>query len=645
MIEFFSLFMDQFHFLRPLWLLMLLPCITLVFLLWRQHRDRGSWSKVIAPALLPWLLEGEQQKPDRWPLMLVLTGWVITSLALAGPAWQKEPVPVSKHQQPWVVAVDLSYHMYAADLSPNRLTRVRFKLQDLFNQRSEGLSALVAYAGSAHTVAPLTDDSRTLNNLTKALGPDIMPVQGNNPVAAVRLAKQLVTQGSSESGDILLVTGSMTAAQAEQISSLLQNSGIRLSILGTGTEQGAPIPLPDGGYLKNQQGAIVVPQLEQSRLQSLARANGGGYQTMTVAATDLQALLPTGNINPLFGEQISTDRELDQWYDAGYWLVWLLLPAALLGFCRGWLVLIMVSLLPVPQDAMALSWNDLWLTRDQQGQKALQEENPELAASLFNDPAWKAEALFRNQQFEESATTLNSPDDQTIEPISAYNRGNALARAGKLQEAIDAYDQAISQQPDMEDARFNRHLVEQLLQQQSDQSQQNQGNDSQQNSTRQESGQGENSQQQSRSDNNQSRNNNRDDAAPENDQTGENTSAQESSAQQRPQNNPPVDQNQQQDQQQAQSEPSEDKDSTSPSQQSAQAEKNKVDDKAPETTASASDEGEDEQPLSAEQQAIESWLRTIPDDPGGLLRRKFLHQQQSQQLSQQQQNRTKEASW
>ncbi|WP_257297032.1 VWA domain-containing protein [Endozoicomonas sp. YOMI1] len=638
MIEFFSLFIDQFHFLRPLWLMLLLPCITLVFLLWRQHRDRGNWSKVIAPALLPWLLAGEQQKPARWPLMLVLTGWVIASLALAGPAWQKQPVPISKHQQPWVVAVDLSYHMYAADLTPNRLTRVRFKLQDLFNQRSEGLSALVAYAGSAHTVAPLTDDSRTLNNLAKALGPDIMPVQGNNPIAAVRLAKQLLTRGSSESGDILLVTGAMTQAQAEQISSLLQNSGIRLSILGTGTEQGAPIPLPDGGYLKNQQGAIVVPQLEQSRLQSLARANGGRYQTMTVAATDLQALLPTDNINQLFSGQTSTDREFDQWYDAGYWLVWLLLPAALLGFRRGWLVLIMISLLPVPQDAMAFSWNDLWQTRDQQGQKALHEGNPELAASLFNDPAWKAEALFRNQQFDESASTLNSPDDQAIEPTSAYNRGNALAKAGRLQEAIDAYDQALSQQPDMEDARFNRHLVEQLLQQ-SDQSQQNQGNNSQQNSTRQESGQGEDNRQQSRSDNNQSSNNNRDEAFPKNDQAGENTKPQEPSSQQRPQNT--SDQNQQQDQQQAQSEPSEEKADVSPSQQSAQAEKNKVDEKAPETTASAPDEGRDELPLSPEQQAIESWLRTIPDDPGGLLRRKFLHQQRSWQ----QQNRTEEASW
>ncbi|WP_257263212.1 tetratricopeptide repeat protein, partial [Endozoicomonas sp. ONNA2] len=447
-------------------------------------------------------------------------------------------------------------------------------------------------------------------------------------------AKQLLNQGSSESGDILLVTGSMTEAQAEQISRLLQDSGIRLSILGIGTKQGAPIPLPDGGYLKNQQGAIVVPQLDQSRLQSLARANGGSYQTMTVADTDLQTLLPTDNINQLFSGQTSTDREFDQLYDAGYWLVWLLLPAALLGFRRGWIVLIMISLLPV--DAMALSWNDLWQTRDQQGQKALQEGNPDLAASLFNDPAWKAEALFRNQQFDESASTLSSPDNQTNEPISEFNRGNALARAGKLQEAIDAYDQALSHQPDMEDARFNRHLVEQLLQQQSNQPQQNQGNNGEQNSHQQDSGQGKDNQQSA---------NNRDEAASENDPTDANTRAQESSSQQRSHNNSSVDQNQPQDQQ-AQSGQTEEK----PGQAQQSAQKNTANDKASETPASAMpasampasamNEGV-EQPLSPEQQAIESWLRTIPDDPGGLLRRKFLYQQRAAQ----QPNRTEEASW
>ncbi len=210
-------FFDPFHFLRPLWLLMLIPCAVLAIPLWRHQQARGNWNNIINPDLLPYLLAGEQQKPARWPLIMLLAGWTLACFALAGPTWQKLPVPVSKNQQPLVVAVDLSNEMYATDLAPNRLTRTRYKLQDLFRERRDGLTALVSYAGSAHTVAPLTDDSRTLINLTKALSPEIMPVPGNDPVAAVRQAQQLITQGSHDNGDILLVTSSLTAAQAKEI--------------------------------------------------------------------------------------------------------------------------------------------------------------------------------------------------------------------------------------------------------------------------------------------------------------------------------------------------------------------------------------------------------------------------------------------
>lgn len=612
----------QFHFLRPLWLLMLLPCLILIVLLWQQQQAQGSWTKVIAPELLPWLLEGENKKPVRWPLMIVLFGWVITCLALSGPTWIKQPVPVSKSQKPLVVAVDLSFNMYAADLSPNRLTRTRFKLQDLFNLRSEGLSALVAYAGSAHTVAPLTDDSRTLNNLVKALSPDVMPVQGSNPVEAVRLAKELITQGSNDPGDILLVTGSMSETQAEQITNLLKNSPLRLSILGTGTEQGAPIPLPEGGYLKDKQGTIIVPQLDQSRLQTLARANGGHYQTMTLADTDLKALVPTTSSEQLFFKREPAEREFDQWYDAGYWLVWLLLPAALLGFRRGWLMVMMITLLPIMQDAKALSWDDLWQTRDQQGQKALQAGNPELAATLFSDPPWKSEALFQNQQFEAAASLLDTPSEDES-ASTTYNHANALAKAGKLQEALKAYDQALSQQPDMEDAKFNRNLVEQFLNQRSQQDQQQ--DQSQQN---QESGQDKNSNQKQQGEQEE-----------HNQQQSQSQEDEQNSSEQKQQSQPNSasnDENQQQSQSESQTEQSEEK-TENVSQKANQTEQNKTD----EQTGEAIAESSDEQPLSPEQQAIESWLRTIPDDPGGLLRRKFLQQQRSLQ----QENRREGASW
>ena len=203
----------QFHFLRPLWLLMLIPCLLMVARLWYQHQSQGSWQKVIAPQLLQHLLQEKEQRPNRLPLILLLIVWVLACLALAGPAWQKLPVSVSKSQQPLVVVTDLSYYMLAADLKPDRLTRTRYKLQDLFRLRKDGVSAIVAYAGSAHSVAPLTDDSRTLSNLVKAMNPLIMPIQGNLPEDGIVQAKKLLEQGSNESGDILLVTANMTSGQ------------------------------------------------------------------------------------------------------------------------------------------------------------------------------------------------------------------------------------------------------------------------------------------------------------------------------------------------------------------------------------------------------------------------------------------------
>ncbi|KEI72176.1 VWA domain-containing protein [Endozoicomonas elysicola] len=629
---------SQFHFLRPLWLLMLLPCFLLVLFLLKQQQTQGNWTKVIAPELLPWLLEGDNKKPVRWPLILVLSGWVVTCLAMAGPTWIKQPVPISKNQHPLVVAVDLSFNMFAADLSPNRLTRARFKLQDLFNLRSEGLSALVAYAGSAHTVAPLTDDNRTLNNLVKALSPDVMPVPGNNPVDAIRLAKELITQGSNEPGDILLVTGSISEAQAEQITDLLKDSPLRLSILGTGTEQGAPIPLPKGGYLKDKQGAIVVPQLDQDRLQALAKANGGRYQTMTLADTDLKALVPATSNKPLFSERESADQTLEQWYDAGYWLVWLLLPTALFGFRRGWLMMVMITLLPVTQEAKAFSWDDLWQTRNQQGQKALQAGDPAKAADLFENPAWKAQALFENHEYEAAADILKNLNDAE----SDYNRGNALAKAGNLEESIEAYKKALAKNPELKDAAQNLEKVtEELQKKKREEEQQGQGGDGgQQNQSnqKQQSGQKDPSGQQQDSGENEGLESQPSDYQqdPNGKHQQESSLPPESQSSSSKETMTPDEEGQQQSQKESSAEQSE-KSADSTAKQAKPTDQNSADNQ----TGKAVADSLNDQPLSPEQQAIESWLRTIPDDPGGLLRRKFLQQQRALQ----QKNIREGASW
>ncbi len=636
------IWVNQFHFLRPLSLLLLLPLAVILLLLWRQQRPQGSWHNVIAPELLQHLLHEKDQKTNHTPLWLLTIGWVLASLAIAGPTWTTQPVPVSKSEQPLVVAVDLSLYMLAADVKPDRMTRAKFKLQDLIRLQQDGEIALVSYAGSAHTVAPLTDDDRTLINLIKALNPTIMPVQGNKPAEAIKLALQLLKQGSSDDGEILLVTGTLSPEQQEQINKVLSGHKTRLSILGVGTAQGAPIPLPEGGYLKDHQGSIIVPRLAKASLTQLARAHGGVYRDMTVSDNDLKALLPQDAFED---DVVLTDKEFDQWHDAGYWLVLLLLPLALMGFRRGWLtVLFIVCTLPTAPDAMALSWNDLWQTADQQGQKSLNAGDAAQAAELFTNKRWKAQSLFQQQKYDEAARLFGEGDSAD----DAFNQGNALAKAGKLQEALEAYDRALERQPDFEDANSNHKLVEDLLKQQEqkqdEQNQQNQnqdkqGQDKQQNSdgnNEQENSEENKEQQQNSEDGENQNQQNSDQKSSDQQQNGQQEQSPQQDGQQTPEDSnqtkeqpdQPKQQQTSSDAQQDTQQPAEEKSAEQQAKQPSTPEDEQQSEPASQQPIAID---QDDSASTPEKQAVESWLRTIPDDPGGLLRRKFLQQQQQRE--------------
>ncbi len=239
-------FIANFHFLRPFWLLALVPLAGVIWLIWQCQIRRNGWQQLIPAHLLSHLMENEQQTRSRWPAILAAICGVVAILALAGPAWQKINTPVEKSVAPVVVVTDLSNAMLATDLAPNRLTRVKQKLTDIVRQRKDGVTALVAYAGSSHVVAPLTDDSATLTNLVQAMDPSIMPLPGRAPEQAISQAIQLLNSGSSQGGTILLVTDSLTPQQSTTIYQLMASSGHNLSILGAVSENGAPIPNANG---------------------------------------------------------------------------------------------------------------------------------------------------------------------------------------------------------------------------------------------------------------------------------------------------------------------------------------------------------------------------------------------------------------
>ena len=343
----FATAIAQFHWLRPWFLLALLPGIALALLLARRSANKSNWQSVIAPELLPYLLEqGSREKRQRLHWWL-LVPWLCACLALAGPSWNKIPLPIHKQQSPLVILLDLSPSMLAEDVKPHRLTRARLKLIDLLKTRQEGTTALVAYAGDAHVVTPLTDDTATIISLLPALSPGIMPVAGNQPLQALEKGIGLIHKSGFQKGHILLVSDGLPRADLAPMNTLLAKlGGFKVSVLAVGTKEGAPIPsvspTSNGGFIKDRQGNIVIAQLREAPLRSLANNNGGIYRRIALDDSDIDAfsrLFDSANTE----QSQQLQRTFDTWHDSGFWLILPLLPFLILAFRRNVLALVIVA--------------------------------------------------------------------------------------------------------------------------------------------------------------------------------------------------------------------------------------------------------------------------------------------------------------
>ena len=466
---------DNFHFLRPAWFAALLPLAALLALLARGGVLRGGWDAVCDRHLLPFILIGGALARRRFSLAVIALAGVIAITALAGPAWERLPQPVFRDRAAMVVALDLSRSMDATDVAPSRLARAVFKISDVLARRKSGQTALVVYAAQAFVVVPLTDDNDALALYLQSLATDLLPVQGSRPDRALQEAGALLMQAGVRRGDVLLV-GDYADARAHAEARHLVAKGYRLSVLGVGTGDGAPVPLTSGDFL-NAGGETVISTLAADELEALASAGGGIYRRLNLAGDGDTAALtawlksaPQAQGPEAAAEDAATT---DVWRERGPWLLLLLAPLAAAAFRRGVLVVAVAALLPWPPEALAFDWRDLWLRPDQQAARALEAGDAEDAARLFEDRRWKAAAQYRNEDFEAAARSLESFDAAA----DLYNRGNALAKSGALKEAVAAYKGALELRPGLDDARHNLRIVEQLMQQRQQQQQQQAGGD------------------------------------------------------------------------------------------------------------------------------------------------------------------------
>ena len=590
---------ESFHFQQPEWFWVLIPVLILLWQLRPSREQSSAWLKVCDARLLPYLLEKPANSRFYLPLWLLAAGGLLAIIALADPVWEQQQQPVFRNEAARVIVLDLSNSMLSPDLKPSRLVRARYKVADILQQNMDGQTGLVVFAGDAFTVSPLTHDVDTIQALLSPLEPALMPAQGSRVDLGLQQATGLMQQAGIPQGDILLITDGFDGQRAIDAARQAYQEGYRVSVLGVGTDAGAPIPTGRGGFLRDQQGEIVVPALEQTALRQLTAAGGGSYTAISSGANDIDFLL--SKMSMQLGEGTAqTGMNTAMWRSTGPWLAVLLLPLAALAFRRGWLLALVILVggtVSVPQPALALGWDDLWLRADQQAARALQAGEPEQAAQLARDPALRGTAEYKAGNFDAALDAFAAQADVDAE----YNQGNALAQLQRYEDAIAAYDRALEKQPDMADALHNRAEVERLLQQQEQQDEQ-QG----------ESGENEDQQQ----------------GQQDQDTGGEQQKSQNEAAEQDSSDTQQADAAAAGEQQESEDEasaddpqPSEEAEGTGDEQMSEQQDTEQSENSGEEQAAAEAD------PLdSEEQRAAEQWLRRIPDDPGGLLRRKFLYQ-------------------
>jgi len=447
---------QYFHFLRPWWWLVLLPMLVVYAYLWFARNPLGRWKQAIAPHLLKAMLVRHGHASWFNPLNMSVLAALLAVTILAGPSWKQQDSPFSEDIAPLVVLLDASTSMLQTDVQPTRLERAKQKVQDLIELRPGGRVALVVYAGTAHSVIPLTKDPDVVMNFLAAVSNEMMPRPGKFPEKALPIAEQML-QDSLVPGTLLMIGDGVSPSTREAFRTYFGVQARQLLILGVGTEQQS----------ESDEASGFTP-LERNALAQLADDAGGSYESLTLDKSDVTRLNRRINNHIVIVEDGSRP-----WADAGYYLLYPFAVLMLLWFRKGWtlhwcLLFMLAGGSGFAPPAYAAGgflegWRfaDLWMTADQQGRYYMDKGDFQTAAERFEDINWRGIAYYRAEDFIAAAEMFSRM--QTVEGY--FNLGNALAHGRNYLTALKAYDQALELNPSYAPAIKNRAFIQDIIDQ------------------------------------------------------------------------------------------------------------------------------------------------------------------------------------
>lgn len=420
-----------FHFLRPFWLLAIVP----IALIWWQVRPRRASQETIAQGIAPHLARaltvGFDDGRRVYPIDGVALTLALLVVAAAGPTWSRVTNPFLAQTAPLAVVLKVTPSMENVDIQPTRHKRASFKILDLIERRAGAQTALFAYSGSAHRVTPLTEDPNIVRSYLSGLSPDIMPKEGDRADQALALAQAEIAK-SETPGAILFVLDDMNPANVQAFNE--------------GAEDRPPVI-----FFVVAGAGVQIPQIDQITNASVVRVTPDDADLDQVERRVLSAY-----------RAALLDDTRQNWEDKGWLLAWPALLLFLPWFRRGWtmrwaLAFVLVGSFGKP--AQAEGWKDWFLTPDQQGQISFNNKDFSDAADLFQDADWRAYALLVSGRYEEAAEAYSF-----IETSQGANaQGIALLRNRKYHDGIRAFEKALERDPDNATAQKNLATAEAIV--------------------------------------------------------------------------------------------------------------------------------------------------------------------------------------
>lgn len=460
-------FLAAFHVLRP-WIL--LAALPVVWIWWRQRHGQASASPkvgLIAPHLAQALtVHGDEARLFR-PIDLMACALLLLLLAASGPTWSRVPEPFAAQTAPLVVVMQVTKSMENDDVAPTRQERAKQKVRDLLELRAGARTALVAFAGSAHFVVPMTEDPGVMQPYLEGLSTEVMPKDGRDLVAGLRVAQAMLAREPA-AGGVLFVLDDLSASEAASLAVTVETP-VETTVSGSGSGGLSEPAQGDGSdapaATAPAEGAMSAMAFLYMRPETAALPSapeGAVMQRVTADGRDVAAIERA--LASAYRRAQLADGD-QPWEDRGRWFAWPALLLLLVGFRRGlvvrWAGIAAVGglLISAPNTAQADGWKDWFFTPDQQGWHAYQNKKYAAAADVFETPYLSGVAQYKDGQYEAAAGAMSRLETAD----AAFVEGMAHLKSRKYRDGVRAFERAVALDPTHAGAQQNLPIAKKIV--------------------------------------------------------------------------------------------------------------------------------------------------------------------------------------